>query len=223
MSPCAETSAEEHPLAGHVERLTEELQAIGDILEGIRTDLAWALQNGRVIVSLAELERLEHVADATLGSDAFDLTIRLHMALAMFGADLADAIAVPSERAQPPPEVRTPAGEPGDSEFVSTVVLYEVGDAVEFAWEGEELFGEIVALDDARNRATIMLIPSEDELTVCQDDLTKVVPDELAYGPPPVMPSSGESTAAFVAKVRPPLPSPRPEPHRSPDRQQNLF
>jgi hypothetical protein len=221
------SSAEEHPLAGHIERMTEELQAIGDILEDIRTNIAWGLQNGRVIVSLAELEQLQHAADATLGSDAFELTIRLHTALATFGADLANAFDVRSHD-EPKPLRHAPADvETGDPEFVSTVTLYEVGDAVEFEWEGEEMFGEIVTLDDARNQAVVMLIPSQDEVTVCQDELKKVEPDELAYGPPPVRRASEEFQESFAgtptSPARPILQSPRLEPHRSPDRQQSLF
>jgi hypothetical protein len=217
-------SAEEHPLAGHIERLTEEVQAIGDILEGFRTALVWALQNDRVIISLADLEGPDRVADATLGSDVFDLTIRLHTALATFGADFADAVERRSNNAAQSFARELPSHiEQADPEFVSTVVLYEIGDAVEFEWEGEELFGEIVALDDARNQAVVMLIPSQDELTVSQDELKKVEPDDLAYGPPPVIRASDEFAESFAAAVRTPLQAPLPEPHRSPDRQQSLF
>ncbi|MFV0443927.1 MAG: hypothetical protein ACK5Q5_10180 [Planctomycetaceae bacterium] len=61
------------------------------------------------------------------------------------------------------------------------LTLFTAGDAVEFEFDGEELFGEIVALDDARNEATILLIPSQDEVTVEQDILTRVEPDPLSY------------------------------------------
>lgn len=218
---------EEHPLAGHVERLTEELQAIGDILEGIRTDLAWGLQNGRVVLSLAELDRLEHVADATLGQDVFDLTLRLHTALALFGADLTDAVERHSQSPQASVIVDAPlspdVADSVEPEFVPTVVLYEIGDAVEFEHDGEELFGEIVAVDDARNEATIMLIPSGEELVVCQDNLTKSTPDGPAYKPLPVQPADSELLKPFVVDPRPPLAPPRPEPHRAPSRQRSLF
>jgi len=64
-----------------------------------------------------------------------------------------------------------------------SLTLFDVGDAVEFEIDGEEQFGEIIALDDARNTARVLLISSEEEITVEQDRLTKVVPDELSYTP----------------------------------------
>lgn len=75
------------------QRLNDELQGIGDTLDEIREQLSWGLRNGRVILSLAELEGLQHVADATLGNDAIQLTLRLQMALQIFHADIEAAIA----------------------------------------------------------------------------------------------------------------------------------
>ncbi|MFV0443009.1 MAG: hypothetical protein ACK5Q5_05525 [Planctomycetaceae bacterium] len=60
------------------------------------------------------------------------------------------------------------------------LTLFNAGDAVEFELDGEELFGEVIDVDDARNSATVMLIPSQDEVVVCQDDLRRAEPDPLS-------------------------------------------
>lgn len=49
------------------------------------------------------------------------------------------------------------------------MTLWELGDAVEFTIDGREVWGEIIGLDDAANSATVLLIPSEEEVTVSQD------------------------------------------------------
>ncbi|WP_145364500.1 hypothetical protein [Stratiformator vulcanicus] len=51
------------------------------------------------------------------------------------------------------------------------LTLFDPGDAVEFRHEGRDVFGEIVSVDDANNRAMVQLIPSMEQVTVCQDDL----------------------------------------------------
>ena len=85
-----------------------------------------------------------------------------------------------------------------DDEFWEShrlLTLFEVGEAVEFAWDEEELFGEIVTVDDAHSEATVMLIPSQDEITVPQDILTKVSPDPLSYAEADVLPDAAECDA----------------------------
>ncbi len=65
------------------------------------------------------------------------------------------------------------------------LTLFEPGEAIEFRRDGKDLFGEIVALDDGRNVATVMLIPSGEALTVSQDELAKAHPDPLTPVPEP--------------------------------------
>ncbi len=53
------------------------------------------------------------------------------------------------------------------------VVLWNVGDAVDLIVGGREVWGEIIAVEDATNTATVQLIPSEDVIAVCMDDLRR--------------------------------------------------
>ena len=63
-----------------------------------------------------------------------------------------------------------------------TLELFETGDAVTFEVSGgKEGFGEIVALDDARNLADVQTIPSGEILTLIQDRLTRVGHDPLSH------------------------------------------
>lgn len=66
-----------------------------------------------------------------------------------------------------------------DAPAPSEIAPFEIGDAVTFRWEGTELFGEVAALDDATNQATVMLIPSWEPVTVYQDELTKTDTDPM--------------------------------------------
>ena len=79
-------------LSCQLNRLNDELRVIRDVLDDIRSDLSWGIQNGRIILSLTELDRFEHVADATLGGDVVELTLRLQMSLATTRTDIADAV-----------------------------------------------------------------------------------------------------------------------------------
>lgn len=53
---------------------------------------------------------------------------------------------------------------------------FEVTDAVEFFRDGKEAFGEIVSMDEVRQEATLMLIPSEERVVVPLNALTWVDP-----------------------------------------------
>ncbi len=106
-----------------LERLTEELKLIRTVIDEIRTDLQWAVQN----------RHGKHEA--------------AH------------------------PDVPTTAGR-----LLNT---FEEGDAVEVNVGVEPSFGEISSIDDARNEATVILIPSNEVVTVSQDSITRVAPDQL--------------------------------------------
>lgn len=80
-----------------------------------------------------------------------------------------------------------------DAPELSKLPLFEPGDAVEFEKDGTDLFGEIVALDDANNQASVMLIPSEEHVAVSQDELTKTKPDPLAPHSQPDSTQPGQS------------------------------
>lgn len=68
-----------------------------------------------------------------------------------------------------PAPANLPPTPPDDNSSRTRVNLFEPGEAVEFTIDGREVWGEIVALDDAANSATVLLIPSEEEVTVSQD------------------------------------------------------
>lgn len=126
------TAESSHPLASHLDRIADELQLVRQVLDELRTDFQWAVQNGRL--------RVEH----------------------------------------------------SDHEAVSgsPLTLFDEGDAVEFWHEGKDCFGEIIAIDDARNRATVLLIPSNETVSVLQDELTRVEPDERRGQPDTVVSTS---------------------------------
>ncbi len=46
-----------------IERLTEEVRVLRDVLGEVRTDLQWAIQNGRVIIIPLHVSVPEAVAD----------------------------------------------------------------------------------------------------------------------------------------------------------------
>lgn len=119
----ASDSTPEHPLTTPLEKLTEELKLIRTVLDEIRTDLQWAVQN----------------------RDA--------------------------KREAGPSVDPTNAGR-----LLNT---FEEGDAVEVNDGVEPSFGEISSIDDARNEATVILIPSNEVVTVSQDSISRVAPDQL--------------------------------------------
>ena len=117
-----DNSAPEHPLIAPLERISDELKLLRTVLDEIRTDLQWAVQNDRSA----------------------------------------------SEASMP---VRRSAGE-----FIS---LFDEGDAVEVNDGIHVSFGEVESIDDATNEATVILIPSNQVITVSQDSISRVVPDQL--------------------------------------------
>lgn len=189
-----------HPdesLAEQLERLNDELRCIRDVLDEVRTDLVWALQNGRVILFLADVNELTHVADATVDADMVELTVRLHTALAVLRNDVIAAVDAQREGhitaqdvdrslpasavTEPEPSASTPSVQPSlfvELDTLPPITLYEIGDSVRLEHDGREESGEITALDDARNLATVMLIPSTEEITLSQDLLTKLDPPD---------------------------------------------
>ncbi len=77
------------------------------------------------------------------------------------------------------------------------ITLWEIGDAVEFSVDGRELWGEIVALHDAENTATVQLIPCGEEVIISQEGLqserASVRGDQTARSPSPEPDSAGSS------------------------------
>ena len=59
------------------------------------------------------------------------------------------------------------------------LATFEEGDAVIVNHNGHELFGEVISIDDAENLAEVLLIPSNETMTVIQDNLSRVQPDSL--------------------------------------------
>lgn len=118
----------EHPLIAPLERLTEELKLVRTVLDEVRTDLQWALQNqGRVRDLMSRQNSLESASSA--------------------------------------------AGK--------LLTTFEEGDAVEVNDGEVPSFGEISSIDDAHNEATVILIPSNKVVTVSQDSISRVLPDQL--------------------------------------------
>ncbi len=78
-----------------------------------------------------------------------------------------------SEEASPPPmtPVVSHIPPPVALSALPPVPLWEIGDAVEFEVDHSSLWGEIVALCDAENTATIELIPAGEVVTVSQNIL----------------------------------------------------
>jgi hypothetical protein len=60
---------------------------------------------------------------------------------------------------------------PDDKPRLPPLALWEIGVAVEFNFNGRDVWGEIVALDDSTNTAIVQLIPSGEEVTVSQNRL----------------------------------------------------
>ena len=181
-APCTTPLANED-LIECLDRFNDEMQSISDLLEQIRTDLQWGLQNGRVTFLLSEPEPLDVGRDVTTAADTLTLAIRFHVALGQLREQFLTAIEGKHET--------TPVAESAmivdvvkadDAAFVerSPIELFEAGDAVEFDLDGETYFGEIAALDDAENIALVQLIPSFEEVEVPQDLLTRIEPDELS-------------------------------------------
>ncbi|MCA9073717.1 MAG: hypothetical protein KDA93_01700 [Planctomycetaceae bacterium] len=163
--------------------LNEELQAIGDLLEQLRTDLQWGLQNGRVSLLLAKPEPLDEDQEATSGADAVTLAIRLNVALSDLRHQVVSTIVNPPEDPNGPETSVEGESEHPDNTTTpehSPIDLFEEGDAVEIKLDGETWFGEITGLDDAENSAIVQLIPSFEEVEVPQDLLIRIEPDELS-------------------------------------------
>ncbi len=153
------------------------------VLEQIRTDLQWGLQNGRVAFVLSEPESLDECGEATVGADALTLSIRFNVALGQLREQMVAVIAG-SRAGTPVAETSMVAIETSSEDTTPRerppIELFEEGDAVEFELEGETYFGKIAAVDDAENKALVQLIPSYEEVEVPQDLLTRIEPDELS-------------------------------------------
>ncbi|MEZ6055467.1 MAG: hypothetical protein R3C01_02060 [Planctomycetaceae bacterium] len=197
------TGEEAEVIAFELSRLCDAVGCVTDVLEEIREDIAWGIQNGRVIISLAEVEGLRHTADATVDGSLVEMTLRLHTHLLALREDLSRVVESQQSRlvsTRPEPsqsessqlasslvssEINSSqlaSSEPPSSELPSTqpvLTLYEIGDAVEFTIEGDDYFGEIVERNDATNEVIVLLLPDEDHIYVSQDLLRLVEPDAL--------------------------------------------
>ena len=71
----------------------------------------------------------------------------------------------------------------GETQFTPNLTLFNGGEAVEFEIDGEPGLGEVVEVDDGRNVARVMLIPSGKVVLMQQDHLQKVATDALARLP----------------------------------------
>lgn len=127
-----QTASAESEIVIALDRVGDELRVLRDVLDEIRSDLQWAVRNGRVVLQ-------------SEGSQSDTPTIA--------------------------PQITT------------VLTLFNEGDAVEFIHGGDPAFGEVVEVDDGRNVAQVMLIPSCETVLVQQDELRKVEPDELARLP----------------------------------------
>ena len=121
-------SSVESDLVSALDRVGDELQLVRQVLDEIRTDFQWAIQNGRIMVR----------------------------------------------------------GEQTNANNTPPIVVFDEGDGVELEIDGETVFGEVVAVNDGINQATVQLIPSHRKVTVRQDDLRRVEPDVLARQAPPM-------------------------------------
>lgn len=83
--------------------------------------------------------------------------------------------------------------------------LFEIGDAVTLEYQGEQIVGEVVELNDGENSATVRLVASGTLVSIEQDQLTGV-PNEL-LGHRPV---SDETSSPSVPAGDSPAPAPTP-------------
>lgn len=133
-TPASPATEYEHPLAEHVERLANEVQLTRQVLDEIRTDLQWAIQNC--------MQRNSSDDNSNDGPDSADVA--------------------PQERPS-----------------LNLLPTFDEGDAVVLKHNGEEIFGEVAAINDAENLAEVLLIPSNTTITVTQDELSRIDPDTL--------------------------------------------
>ncbi|MEX1096281.1 MAG: hypothetical protein WED34_09545 [Planctomycetales bacterium] len=141
-------------LREEVVNLRDQVRVLADILDEIREELTWVTRNGVPVVP-APAQRIDDRG-----------------VLARMSADPCDSHSVqklvirgPSAPSRSPPAT------------IHVTADLEETDAVEFVLDGQDQFGEIIAIDYARNQATIMLIPSQEEVVVSLDELTKVETD----------------------------------------------
>jgi len=137
----------------------------------------------------------EHPLVAPLERIADELKL-LRMALDEIRTDLQWAVQNSrsvSETSIPP---RSSAGE--------FIPLFDEGDAVEVNDGIHVSFGEVESIDDATNKATVILIPSNEVITVSQDSISRVVPDQLRRA------FESEVSEASTVPVIPESQSPRP-------------
>ncbi len=199
--------AEYEELVERLDLLNDQLRILQDIASDIREDLEWALENGNVQLILAGPDSNEDSREATTGTDAVTLAIRLNVALGQLRDGMMAAIRSRSEgetefEVTSSASEEAPVNDPATSELTS-IELFEVGDAVEFEGEGEVWFGEIADLDDAQNAAIVQLIPSFEEVDVPQDLLRRITPDELTRRHDEWDQASGREDEVSFANKRP--------------------
>ncbi|MCA9078466.1 MAG: hypothetical protein KDA93_25790 [Planctomycetaceae bacterium] len=171
-------------LVDRLDLLQQELRVTRDVMDEIRSDIAWGLQNGRVAFVVSEPDSLDDQRESTVGADAITHAIRLHAAFDQLHDDIRSAIeeAQGTEKSdgELPPIAehhRVETTEPNDQ---VTVPSLEVGDPVEFELEGELWTGQITGLDEEYAGAIVHVDETAEEIDIPWDMLRRLSQDELA-------------------------------------------
>lgn len=183
-------------LTDQLVRLNQELRVIRNVMDEVRSDLQWGIQNGRVFLSLVDPDETDSQADAEIEGHVIDLIIRLQSSLVTVAKDIAEAVreqrsesvlqtsddVVPVDAIADEPSSGSTTTSVPRQDQLPAITLFEAGDLVETLDDGDHQRAEVLELDDARNSATIELIASRTQLQVSQDDLRKVSPQRKEAG-----------------------------------------
>ncbi len=165
-----------HDLRNEMSEVRQSLRVLIEVMDSIREDLSWLSRNGfpreeplPPIVVLKEMAA--DPCDPQWGE-------KLVMVHGDGRREVRPTPETPKEQTRDAPVSVKPLQPVESSPPLPELVEFFVGDSVEFIHEGRDAFGEIVAVDAGRDRATVMLVPGGEHVEVPLGRLELVPPDD---------------------------------------------
>lgn len=179
-------------LIGQLTRLNDEMSLIRNAMYDIREQITWGLQNGRVVLSLADPVDQNNETQVEVDDQPMELVLRLQSSLSQFANDLVETVQkkqsshelLPEDDSQSASEVvfqeqkQKPIVKPPQqsTELLPEISLFEAGEIVEMIHDRPGQQAEIITLDDAKNSALVELVDPKVQKLVSQDSIRKVTP-----------------------------------------------
>jgi hypothetical protein len=165
-------SADMQELREEMASLREIVRVLIDVAEGIREELQWVTRNG-----------------LPAGESSPYVPVVRRMAKDPTAPDWNQRLVL--DRGNPAKEGAADT----DQEMDQPNTVFELGDTVEFVWEGDWIVAEIVSVNVADGTAEVMLIDTQEGIIVSLDELEKIDMTERAEDEPIATPTPPRGNA----------------------------